>query len=185
MGIYKLAPRTECFAIYKATPWPRQYTKNIYRVCGSNASHSTHCCTLGVSYTLERACSQNMKKKLTQEANSHSASQKISCLSHNPKVLYHVQQPPLVPILTYINPVHIVTPYFLCLPTSHFQCDFSFQVLWTKFLCIYLTSYIQYPAHLILDLINHKILKYKKNYNFPCCFMHMSNRFENKVEKHI
>jgi hypothetical protein len=47
------------------------------------------------------------------EANSHLPSQKIPHLLWNPKVHYCVQNsPPLVHILSQINPVHILTTYF-------------------------------------------------------------------------
>jgi len=50
----------------------------------------------------------------TSEANSHSASQEIPGLLWNPKAHYHVRNsPPLVPILSQMNPVHTFPSYFI------------------------------------------------------------------------
>jgi hypothetical protein len=54
-----------------------------------------------------------MQQGPSWETNSHSASQKISCISRNTKVHYRVQKrPPLVSILSQMHPVYTLPSYF-------------------------------------------------------------------------
>jgi hypothetical protein len=53
-----------------------------------------------------------MELSHSREANSRSATQKLANVSLNSKVQYRVRKsPPLIPILSQINPVHI-TPFY-------------------------------------------------------------------------
>jgi len=55
-----------------------------------------------------------MKQSPSSEANSHSTSQEIHHLLWNAKVHYCAQSnPPLVPNLSQINPIHTFPPHFL------------------------------------------------------------------------
>jgi len=55
----------------------------------------------------------NKTKSPTWEADSHSASQEIRCLLQNPNFQYHIHIClPVGPVLSEMDCVHILTPYF-------------------------------------------------------------------------
>jgi len=73
-----------------------------------------------------------MEQGPSWEANSHSARQEIPCFLLNLKVYDHVDKsPPLVPILSQMNPIHIFPPYFITIPVLsshlHLQMAVTFQ----------------------------------------------------------
>jgi hypothetical protein len=108
-----------------------------------------------------------MQLSRSQEAASCAVTQEFPKIFWNPKVHYHVHKsPPLVPILSQINPVHtiLISPTHLHLdhPSSLFPSDFP-----TKILCAFLLIPIRAtcPAHLtLLDLIILIVLY--EEYNF-------------------
>jgi hypothetical protein len=81
-----------------------------------------------------------LEQNLSWEAYSHSASQEIPRILRNPKVYYCIHEsPPLVSILSQMNPVHSHPNYFpkiisniiLALPDGLLPSGFSNQVLCT------------------------------------------------------
>jgi hypothetical protein len=85
---------------------------------------------------------------------THSASQNIICLLWNPKVHYLVHKnPPLVPVLTHMHPVHNFPPHFpkiqsnIIFPSTPRSSEWSFprRDLDQNFLRIYLSNVCYRP----------------------------------------
>jgi len=99
----------------------------------------------------------------SSEANSHSSSQEIPYIIWNPNVRYRVyKSSPLVPILSHINPIHILPPNF---PGRILILSFSLRLgllnslfhsgLPTKILYVFLMSLMGATCHakLIINVI--------------------------------
>jgi hypothetical protein len=120
------------------------------------------------------------------EATSCAATQEFPNILWNPKVHYYVHNsPPLVPILSQINPVHTTPPYLrsililsthLCpgLPSGLFPSGFTTNILYAF---LFSPMHATWPDHLILlDLIIQIVLG--EDYKL-CSFLHF-NPFQSK-----
>jgi len=117
-----------------------------------------------------------MEQSPSREANTHSATQEISRLLWNPKINYPVpKNPPLVPILRQMRPVHTLPSYFpkihanIILPSTPWS---SLQVFQPKY-CMHfssLSSVLHVPpisSSVILDIIKKGELIFKYMSSVP------------------
>ena len=100
-------------------------------------------CQEEVSKTIRYLPIYSMEQSPSWEGNQFSASQGIPRILGNPKVHCRIHKcPPLVPILSQIDPVHAITPHFfmLCshlslgLPSAFFPSGFPTKILYTPLL---------------------------------------------------
>jgi len=137
-----------------------------------------------ITYLLTYWLTFCMKQSPSWEPNGFSASQEISHILWIPKVHYRIyNSPPLVCILSHINPVHAPHPYpekililssHICLgvPIVLFPSGFATKILYTPpFTPILATC----PAYLILlDLFTRIIFaeEYRSFSSSLCSFLH-------------
>jgi hypothetical protein len=107
-----------------------------------------------------------MEQSPSSDANSHPDGQEINCLLWNPQVHYRIHNnPPLVPILSQMHPVHTHPPYFpktLIILSSHLSLVkssgiFFFRFTDQNFVCI---SHLSHACHMPLQSHLHWLLNH-------------------------
>jgi len=123
-----------------------------------------------------------MEKSPSWEANRFSASQEIPRILWNPKV--HHKCPPLVPILSKLDPVHTPTSHFLKIRLSIILPSTPGSLKW----CLFFRSPNQNPVYasplphtrymprpfILLNFVTRKILgeEYRSLSSLLCSFLH-------------
>jgi hypothetical protein len=100
--------------MYLLPPWPRSSTSLEQRLLAGRFREVTGVHNYpSITFSTNSPCFPNLMEQNASWPNYHSASQEIPLLSWKPNVHYRVHNsPPMVPILSQINPVHNFPPCF-------------------------------------------------------------------------
>ena len=138
-----------------------------------------------LTYLFTYLLTYSMERSPSWEANRFAAGQEITRISWNSKVHYRIHKcPPLVPILSQLDPVHTPTSHFLqihlniILPSAPRSLQLSLSLRFPNQNPVHASPYpirATCPAYLILlDIITRKILgeQYRSLSSSLCSFLY-------------